>query len=73
MEKKKKWYKSKTVWSGIIAVAVAVYNALTGALDAQCNIAGSICIHLPAIPQFVYGILGALGIYGRVKAESKIG
>ena len=69
----KKWYKSKTIWAGVVAVGVAVYNALSGALAAQCNIAGSICAHLPAIPQWVYGILGAFGIYGRVKADSKIG
>ena len=69
----KKWYRSKTIWAGIFAVGIAVYNSLSGALASQCDVAGSFCVHLPAIPQWIYGLLGALGIYGRTKANAKIG
>ena len=63
----KKWWQSKTVLSGIVAVLVGTYN-LVGA-----NLAPSFGWHLPAIPEFVFTILGAIGIYGRVTADKTIG
>jgi len=56
----KPWYLSKAVWAGIVAVLVAAYNA------ASANFG------LPPIPDFVFGILAALGIYGRVAATTEI-
>lgn len=56
----KKWFESKTVWAGIVAVIVAAYNSAGQQFG------------LPAIPEFVYGILGALGIYGRATASGPI-
>ena len=56
----KKWYMSKNVWVGIVAVLVAAY----GTAATQFG--------LPAIPEFVFGVLGALGIYTRVTATSVI-
>jgi len=63
----KKWYQSKTIWSGIITILIAVYNAI------QPLLAQYFGIVLPVIPDWVYTILGALGIYGRVSADKKIG
>lgn len=56
----KKWYQSKTIWSGIVAVIIAAYN--TAATQ----------FHLPIIPEFVYGILGSFGIYSRVTSNTVI-
>jgi len=63
----KKWYESKTIWSGIIAILIAVYNTI------QPLLAQHFGINLPVIPNWVYTILGALGIYGRMSADKKIG
>lgn len=60
-EAKKGWWKSKTVWSGVVAVAVAAYNAVSQQFNT------------PPIPEWIFGILGGIGVYGRVTAEKKIG
>ena len=57
----KKWYKSKGIWAGVVAVLIAAYNA------------ASTSFGLPVIPEFVYGMLGALGVYSRGVAKHKIG
>ena len=56
----KKWYLSKTIWSGIVAVIVAAYNSASAQFG------------LPAIPEYAYAILGALGIYGRATATGAV-
>jgi hypothetical protein len=56
----KPWYMSKTVWAGVLAVAVAAWDQ------------ASISFHLPTIPTFVFAILGALGVYGRVSATTQV-
>lgn len=56
----KAWYKSKTILSAIVAALIGIYNAV-----------GSIQ-NLPAIPDWVFTILAAIGIYGRATAETKI-
>lgn len=61
MEKTKSWWKSKTIWSGIIAVGLAAYNTASAQFG------------LPVVPEYVYGVLGALGVYGRVTANSVVG
>lgn len=61
----KKWWESKTMWSAIIAVVIAFYNTW---LANQTNFG----VNLPPIPEYVYGILGALGIYGRATANTTI-
>ena len=68
----KSWYKSKTIWSGIIAVLIVVYNGVQVAMASQCGIEGSFCINIPVIPEFVFGILAALGIYSRKIARTEI-
>lgn len=56
----KSWYKSKTVWAGVVAVILAAY----GTAAAQFG--------LPPIPEWVFGILGALGIYSRAVSNTTI-
>jgi hypothetical protein len=67
MENKKPWYVSKTVWSGILTVLIGAYD-LIGA-----NLAPTFGWTLPQVPAWIFTVLGALGIYGRVSAEKKIG
>ena len=57
---KKAWFKSKAIWAGVITVLVASYNAASAQFG------------LPPIPDFVFGILAALGIYGRVSASTVV-
>jgi len=67
-ETPKPWYKSKTIWAGIVTVLVTVYdNALVPALI------NTFSITLPLIPSWLYGLLGTLGIYGRFDAKKSIG
>jgi hypothetical protein len=63
----KKWYQSKTIRAGIVTILIAVYNTVRPLLAQYFN------VYLPEIPDWVYTILGALGIYGRVVADKKIG
>jgi hypothetical protein len=56
----KKWYKSKAFWAGVVAVLVSAYNT------ASTNFG------LPVIPEFVYAVLGFLGIYGRATATGPL-
>lgn len=61
MTEAKPWWQSKAVWAGAIAVLIAAYDTASAQFG------------LPPVPDFVYAILGALGIYGRVTATSVIG
>jgi hypothetical protein len=58
----KPWYLSKTVWTMVLAVLLAAYNE-----------AVAVGLGLPPIPEFVYAILAALGIYGRAVATQPLG
>jgi hypothetical protein len=60
METVKPWWKSKTVWAGVFTVALVAYNAASENFG------------LPPVPDFVYAILGALGVYGRVDAKTAV-
>jgi hypothetical protein len=57
----KKWYASKTVWASIIAILIAAWNATVVQFP-----------HVPAIPDWVYPILAALGLAGRVTATTTL-
>lgn len=61
MDDTKKWYKSKSIWTGVVAVLVAAYGS------ASANFG------LPPVPEWVFAILGTIGIYTRVNATTKIG
>ena len=56
----KPWYLSKTIWAGIVGVLIVAYNA------------ASTSFGLPAIPEWVFALLGAFGIYSRTTATTLI-
>lgn len=65
----KKWYESITIWGGVVAIGSAVANAAFGVyIDEQTQ---------NEIAQNIMTVVGAIGgiaaIYGRLKAEKKIG
>lgn len=59
--KAKAWWQSKTIWAGLATVALVAYSE------------ASLFFGLPPVPEFVYGILGVLGVYGRVTAKVPVG
>lgn len=59
---KKAFWKSKTFWASILAVLIGAYETVI------VPIFGT-----PPIPDFVYAILGALGLWGRVTATEPLG
>jgi len=61
MDEKKKWYKSKTIWTGVVAVLLSAYGTASASFG------------LPPIPEWIFAILATLGIYTRATATSKIG
>lgn len=68
----KKWFQSKTIISGVIAVLLGVYDAASAGLSAGCGTAEALCYHLPMVPAWVFSILAAFGIYGRTSATTVI-
>ena len=56
----KKWYQSKGVWTGVLTVLLAAY----GSAAVQFN--------LPHVPEWIFTLLGAAGIYARATADSKL-
>lgn len=60
MDDSKKWYLSKGVWAGVVTAVIGLYLTLAQQF------------HLPAIPEWIFTILGALGIYSRVTATAKV-
>jgi hypothetical protein len=60
MDGTQKWYKSRTVWIGVVGVLVAGYSSAAASFG------------LPPIPEFVFGILSGMGIYTRVMATKTI-
>jgi len=67
MENKKPWYQSKAVLAGIVTVLIGTYEST------RLTLAPQLGWELPEIPPFVYTVLGAIGIYGRVSANTKVG
>lgn len=60
MDDTKKWYQSKGVWTGIVTALMGAYVTLAPVF------------HLPVVPEWIFALLGTLGIYTRVTADSKI-
>jgi hypothetical protein len=58
----KKWYASKSIWSAVIAGGLGIAQAV-----------GSATGHPIVIPEWVYAILGSIGLYSARTAETKIG
>jgi uncharacterized sodium:solute symporter family permease YidK len=57
----KPWYQSKGVITGIVTGLMGIYLSLAPQL------------HWPAVPNWIFSILGAIGVYARVSADTKIG
>lgn len=64
----KKWFESKAIWGGIIALLAAIAGAFGYAVDAdtQTNIVELVTV-------IGTGLGGLLAIFGRIKAEKKVG
>lgn len=60
MDDKKKWYQSKGVWAGVVTVLVGTYASAATQFG------------LPAIPDWIFTLLGAAGLYSRVVAKTEI-
>jgi hypothetical protein len=56
----KHWYQSKALWAGVVAIVIAGYNA------------GAATFGWPEVPEFVYALLAALGVYGRAVANERL-
>lgn len=61
LEDKKKWYQSKTIITSIVTAVMGLYLSLQPQFG------------WPAVPEWVFAILGAIGVYSRVTATTKIG
>ena len=66
MDDKKPWYKSKGVINGIVIVLLGTYELVGQHLGPQMGFS------LPSIPEFVYVVLGTLGIYTRATAKTAL-
>ena len=53
----KSWYKSKTVWVSVVTGVLGIYLSIPG---------------LPPVPEWLFALLGGLGVYTRVTATTKI-
>lgn len=60
MDDTKKWWQSKGVWTGIVTATMGAYVTLTPVF------------HLPVVPEWIFALLGTLGIYTRVTATKTI-
>lgn len=61
LDNTKSWYQSKTIWAAVVAGLLGIYNSVGAAKG------------LPAVPEWIYTLLGAIGVYSRVTADTKIG
>jgi uncharacterized membrane protein len=67
-QNQKPWWQSKTVWGGLVAVGAGIAGLFGLDLDAQAQ--GALAEHGVAIASAIGGLLA---VYGRVKANSKVG
>lgn len=63
----KKWYQSKTIVAGALGIVLAAY------LFVQTNFLPSLPVPPANVIESIVGILSAVGIFGRVTADTKIG
>jgi hypothetical protein len=57
----KKWWLSKGVWVAVVTGIMGIYTTLQPTVG------------LPVIPEWIFAILGGLGLYSRVTATKTIG
>lgn len=67
MNETKPWYQSKTIIACGINFLVGVYGLVGQFLVPALH------FHLPAIPGMLLTVLSAMGVYGRIDADTKIG
>lgn len=67
MEKTKEWYQSKTVWASLVTVVLGLLAAV-GVVDLQ----GESEQITEKIFELVVAIAGAVALYGRLSAKSKL-
>lgn len=60
MDDTKKWYLSKGIWTGVVTGLLGIYVSLVPQL------------HLPAVPEWIFALLGALGVYSRATATTTV-
>ena len=60
MEGKKSWWASKSVWTAVVTGVLGIYMTIQPVVG------------LPVIPEWVFALLGGLGIYTRVTATKEI-
>lgn len=53
----KRWFQSRTVWISIVTGILGIYLSIPG---------------LPPIPEWVFALLGGLGVYTRVTTTKTI-
>jgi hypothetical protein len=68
MDGTKQWYRSKTVWGGLVALAAGLARAAGIEVDAALQ--GEIADSLLAIASALGGLVA---IYGRLVAETRLG
>lgn len=73
MEETKAWYESKGVWGGLIAMLASICAMLFGVKIDQGTQQQMVNSLVVIAPNAVALIGAILAIYGRIKANSKIG
>ncbi len=68
MEENKSWWQSKTVWGGIIAFVAGIAGAFGIDIPGTEQAAISEAVYAVAV-----GVGSLLAVYGRLKANRKIG
>jgi hypothetical protein len=63
MNDKKPWWQSKTIWAAVLTALLGAYGQIDASLNDQ----------LPNIPDWVFVVLAAFGLYGRVVATKQVG
>lgn len=70
MDSSKPWYKSQTIWAGVVALIRGIYQV------AQVTLPLFTSVHLPVIPPLADSIVGTLlggtVIHGRWTADTTI-
>jgi peptidoglycan LD-endopeptidase CwlK len=70
METNKKWYLSKTIWGGVLALGAGVFNLTGDDVTQLTSLLERAAGHVMALASIAGGLLA---IYGRLKANAKIG
>lgn len=70
MEETKQWWKSKTVWGGILSIAAVAISGTELACGEPTGVLSELQQNVDSI---LAGVGGLLAIGGRISAEQKIG